>query len=434
MINLKNKKFKVDYVMIAAMEEELEFLTEKFANLKCIEIKIGELFFKIYDYQSHKVLVSPTGVGTTFSACILTLINSHFDSEYFFICGTAGGIKADLKLRDVIIAEKAFEAEIQDIFAMLKNTPFESCLKHPIKNEYFPAHYSANLELLNICNSLSISDIRIHKGTVVSSNAFPAPKELFDKIKKFDPYSIDMETSAFYQTAWLLNIKIVAIRGISNVLNADGTDEKVHESDVKGSSDAAAKVLLTILDRMIALNNNQKRDLSSQFSGEALKLISEYNLQPHTEGGYFTQLYKSNDTVKLVSSDRYQGETRQANTSIYYLLNKKEYSAWHILKSDEIWYFHKGSPLNVHLIDENGNLTTYLLGDSLEFAGANFQVCIKAGTLFSAENIDKNSYSLIGCMVAPGFEYGDFNLADKNTLLAAYPQHRTIIERLLSKV
>jgi predicted cupin superfamily sugar epimerase len=112
------------------------------------------------------------------------------------------------------------------------------------------------------------------------------------------------------------------------------------------------------------------------------------------------------------------------------LLNKTEFSAWHILKSDEIWYFHKGSPLNVYLIDENGHLTTCLLGDPLEFVGATFQVCIKAGTYFSAENVDKNAYSLVGCMVAPGFEDSDFTLVDKNTLLAVSPQHRALIERL----
>jgi uncharacterized protein len=111
-------------------------------------------------------------------------------------------------------------------------------------------------------------------------------------------------------------------------------------------------------------------------------------------------------------------------------LNNHDYSAWHTLKSDEIWHFYKGSPLNIHVIDKNGNLFTYLLGDPLKTKGATFQICIKAGSYFAAENIDKTTYSLIGCTVSPGFEYNDFELADKNTLINALPQHKMIIERL----
>lgn len=427
MNSYKNQNFKVDYAIVAAMNEELDYLLERFSTHTFIEIQIGELSFKIYDYKNHKVLISATGIGTAFSACILTLIHSHFSPEYFFVCGTAGGIRSDLKLRDVIIADKAFEAEIQDIFSMLENTPFEGCLKNPLKDEYFPAHYSADKELLNICNSLLIQNIKIYTGTVVSSNAFPAPKELFEKIKKVNPYCIDMETSSFYQTAWVLNTKVLAIRGISNLLNTDGTDEKICESDVKGSSEAASNVLLALLDKVIELKNPHHIDPNEI---EAFQLINEHNLTAHPEGGYFAPVYKSKDLVKLTNGNKYDDETRSASTSIYYLLNKTDYSAWHVLKSDELWYFHKGSPLNIYVIDMNGYLSTYVLGDPLKFSGGSFQVSIKAGCYFSAENIDKLSYCLVGCMVAPGFEYNDFQLADKNQLLAMYPQHEALIKKL----
>jgi len=255
LLNSNNTTSKVDYAIIAAMEEELTFFVEKFSNCQSILLKIGALTFKVYDYYNSKVLVTATGIGTTFSACVLTIINSHFNPDFFFFCGTAGGIRNHLKLRDVIVADKAFEAEIQGIFTLLKNTPFENCLKHPIKNEYFPAHYPADPELLKIFHSLEFTHEKVYQGTVVSSNAFPAPLELFKKIKEFDPYSIDMETSAFYQIAWLLNLKVLAIRGVSNILNTDGTDEKIHESDVEGSSFAAASVLFAILNKLIESKN-----------------------------------------------------------------------------------------------------------------------------------------------------------------------------------
>src|SRR5690348_14015694 len=131
-----SRKAIVDYAIISAMPEELEFLTEEFAKLSHIEIKLGDFYFKIYDYQNSKVLMAHTGMGTAFAASVLTLIHSYFHPEFFLISGTAGGIKKGLKLKDVVVVEKAFEAEIQDAFSVLKGTPFESCLKHPMKNKH----------------------------------------------------------------------------------------------------------------------------------------------------------------------------------------------------------------------------------------------------------------------------------------------------------
>lgn len=378
------------------------------------------------------MLLAFTGLGTTFAASALTLIHSYFQPDYFLISGTAGGIKEGLKIRDVVVVEKAFEAEIQDVFTLVKNTPFESCLKHPMKNDFFPSLYSANAELLSLSESLNLKDITLHKGTIVSSNTFPAPKELFNKIKSFDPYSIDMETSAFYQTAWLLNAKVLAVRGISNILNHDGSDDKIHESDLKGSSLAAASVLFLLLNKLISLKNQSKIDPLNKSQDTVAQLIKKYDLKPHPEGGYFAAIYKSNDEVKSIDSNRYNDESRSAGTSIYYLLNQNDYSAWHSLKSDELWHFYKGSPINIHVIDNSGKLITYLLGDPLKIQGATFQVCIKAGFYFAAENVDKDSYSLVGCTVSPGFEYTDFRLADKTILIRAFPQHKEIIARLAS--
>lgn len=412
------------------MPEELDFFINKFSILDFTNVKIGEFIFKIYDYQNTKVLIAHSGIGTAFAASIFTLIYSFFKPDYFLISGTAGGIKEGIQLRDVVVAEKAFEAEIQDIFTQVKNTPFESCLKHPIKNKCLPAHYAADPELLSTLNSLSFSNIHLHKGTVVSSNTFPAPKELFEKIKDLNPYSIDMETSAFYQTAWLLNAKVLAVRGISNILNSDGSDENTHSSDVEGSSLAAATVILSVLDRSIFLKKQDNLAIPNKIDDETLKLVKKYNLQPHPEGGYFAPIYKSTDTVKPEDTVRYNNEQRSAGTSIYYLLNKNNYSAWHSLNSDELWHFYKGSALNIHVIDKNGNLSTHLLGDPLKSAEATFQVCIKAGDYFAAENVDKTTYSLVGCTVSPGFEYSDFKLLNKMELMKAFPQHKTIIDRL----
>ena len=242
---------KIDFAILSAMPEELEYFQEILLQNPCNNYIINGLEFSIYDYKNKKVLVSHTGFGTTFAASVITLIHHCFSPDYIFFSGTAGGINPDLKLRDVIIVDKAFEAEIQVAFTLLKGTPFEGCLTHPLKKQMFPSSYFADEELLNIASKIASTESNIYSGTVVSSNTFPAPQELFNRIKTENPYSIDMETSAVYQVAWLLKIRVLAIRGISNLLNQDGTDDKIDESDVKGSSEAAAKIVLKIVDELL---------------------------------------------------------------------------------------------------------------------------------------------------------------------------------------
>ncbi|EKD71096.1 MAG: hypothetical protein ACD_46C00272G0001, partial [uncultured bacterium] len=94
--------------------------------------------------------------------------------------------------------------------------------------------------------------------------------------------------------------------------------------------------------------------------------IGKLNLQRHPEGGYFSEIYRSTDKV-IPLNDRYRSDnkpiTRDAGTSIYFLLDKTDYSAWHVLKSDEIWHFYDGSPMHIHTIDEQGELKTHILGN-----------------------------------------------------------------------
>lgn len=426
----KSHPKKIYCAIFSAMPEELEFFQKTFAQTKTETIQVQGFEFKIYEYNNKRILVAYTGLGTTFAASIATLIYHHFSPEYILLSGTAGGIKSGLKLRDVVIVENAFEAEIQGAFKLLKNTPFESALIHPLNNQCFPQIYSADEELLQIASNIDFSGITAHKGTVVSSNAFPAPQELFDNIKNQNPCSIDMETSAFYQIAWLFKARVLAIRGISNILNHDGTDDKVHESDLKGAAEAAAKVVLKILDALVLkyrFDLLQDSEMKLEAMNEVKELIKRFNLQPHPEGGYYACNFKSKDTVQSTDKDRYNDENRSAGTSIYYLLQGHSFSAWHSLNSDELWHHYTGSSLKIHVIDKQGNLTTHLLGNPLENPDASFQVAIIAGNWFAAEIIDKTSYSLVGCTVNPGFEFKDFKLADRETLSAEFPQHTAII-------
>jgi predicted cupin superfamily sugar epimerase len=153
---------------------------------------------------------------------------------------------------------------------------------------------------------------------------------------------------------------------------------------------------------------------------DAAYWIKRMDLKRHPEGGYYKEVYRSENVVLRQNS----GEVRQACTSIYYLLQDADYSCFHRLMSDELWYFHKGTPLHIHVIDEDGNYSVHELSDT---ATGSFSVIIKAGQWFAAEIPSKTGFALVSCAVAPGFEFAEFEIAKKNELNALYPQHTALI-------
>ncbi|OAJ58474.1 hypothetical protein A6V36_06015 [Paraburkholderia ginsengiterrae] len=156
-------------------------------------------------------------------------------------------------------------------------------------------------------------------------------------------------------------------------------------------------------------------------------LIRRFDLKPHPEGGFFRETYRS---AERVHRDDGSAETRSASTAIYYLLCDGAHSAWHRIRSDELWHFYAGEPLNVHVLDESGTLVTHKLGNALTHADAVFQAVVPAGLWFAAECADPATFALVGCTVAPGFEFSEFELADIAALQAQHPQHAAFIGRL----
>ncbi len=181
--------------------------------------------------------------------------------------------------------------------------------------------------------------------------------------------------------------------------------------------------LLTLLSTF-KVHSSVKTKLSAE---DYIELLS---LERHVEGGCFSLYYRANDSVMPLDS-RYQSQERCAGSSIYFLLDKQDFSAWHRLKSDEIWHYYDGdSCIDMHVIDENGVLTRNVLGNPGMIKNASFQVVIKAGCWFAAELQDKSSFALVGCTVSPGFEYEDFELGNRVTLSNQHPEHASIISRM----
>lgn len=156
--------------------------------------------------------------------------------------------------------------------------------------------------------------------------------------------------------------------------------------------------------------------------------IEKLALKAHPEGGYYKETYRANGSIpQAVLSKTYTGDRSYA-TSIYFLLESNSFSAFHRIKSDELWHFHTGSGLELYVIDEQGTLTTYKIGQDLE-NGEQLQVVIPANAWFAAQVIAPDSFTLVGCIVAPGFDFDDFELANKDKLGTLYPQYQELIKK-----
>ncbi|HQU73625.1 MAG TPA: cupin domain-containing protein [Calditrichia bacterium] len=157
--------------------------------------------------------------------------------------------------------------------------------------------------------------------------------------------------------------------------------------------------------------------------------VEKLALQPHPEGGFFREIYRSADHLGPEGlPERYRGESRTAATGIYFLLTSESFSAFHRVNSDEAWHFYWGAPLTLYMIDQRGNLTHSLVGANPENEEV-FQAVVPAGTWFAAAVNRPGSFSLVGCTVAPGFEFADFELAERQDLIRRFPAHQSLIER-----
>jgi len=157
--------------------------------------------------------------------------------------------------------------------------------------------------------------------------------------------------------------------------------------------------------------------------------IDALNLQPHPEGGWYRESYRAAETIpQNVLPERFSGP-RPFATAIYFLLTSDSFSALHRIRSDELWHFYAGSPLTVHLIEADGGSRSLTLGPNAR-VGESFQALVPAGCWFGATVAMPESFALVGCTVAPGFDFADFELGERDELIRQYPAQQTLVERL----
>lgn len=158
------------------------------------------------------------------------------------------------------------------------------------------------------------------------------------------------------------------------------------------------------------MNNNDKIQ----------EIIKQFDMKEHPEGGFYSETYKSIQKV--------EGVDRVLMTVIYFLLPSHHVSKFHRIKSDEFWFFHSGSPLVVHSLTDKGHLEVVLGNDLAN--GELPQYLVPKETVFGSSVLQDNSYSLVSCVVSPGFEFADFELFTKEQLCELFPGNSRVIDML----
>ncbi|MBI4236802.1 MAG: cupin domain-containing protein [Deltaproteobacteria bacterium] len=167
--------------------------------------------------------------------------------------------------------------------------------------------------------------------------------------------------------------------------------------------------------------------MTTRCTAEAL--IQHFQLQPHPEGGFFRETFRDGGTIPQAALPKRFSGDRSFSTAIYFLLPEGKRSQLHRITADELWHFYLGDPLVVVEIRPDGRTTETLLGHDV-LAGQCVQHVVPAGHWFGAYPAPGSRFSFVGCTVAPGFDFADFEMGEREALLRQFPQARDVVERL----
>lgn len=161
-------------------------------------------------------------------------------------------------------------------------------------------------------------------------------------------------------------------------------------------------------------------------------LINNLNLVLHPEGGFYAAGFRSEEMINAhqLADYRWKGP-RNLYSSIYFMLIRGHHSAWHRLASDEIWHFYEGDSITLHVIRQDGIYYQQTLGSDAE--SICYQWLVKGGEWMAATTSGNKGYSLLGCTLAPGFDFEDFEMATEEELQRSFPHLTPEMKQLLPR-
>lgn len=143
--------------------------------------------------------------------------------------------------------------------------------------------------------------------------------------------------------------------------------------------------------------------------------IEKLQLQKHPEGGWFKEIYRSDEMIPADALPTGFSGSRSISTSIYYLLEGEDFSAFHRIKSDELWHFYTGTSAIEIISIEKGKIRKQFLGNNPR-ENQCFQIIVPKNTWFVARLVNKHGFALAGCTVSPGFHFDDFEMANQELI------------------
>jgi 5'-methylthioadenosine/S-adenosylhomocysteine nucleosidase len=404
----------IQFGIVCAVDEEFNALCAKLSSKQAYVLYSKNTCSGTF--LGVNVVIMQSGIGNINSAMTTASMITTFDPSYLLFSGIAGSLSDSLSVGDVLVGTSTFLAEA------ISHEQLRATWDMP------PLTIEANADLVAQATEIATGlPYPVTSGVIVSSDIYPAPENYTQLFEQEQAVAIDMETAAFYRTCHEFKKPCLCIRSFSNpVTNAKSEvlESKLINLSSNHSSDFCFRLLTSLI---------QKHQLTADMESTADKLIRELRLAPHPEGGFFYQTYKSENQVG-VSVDHYSENTRSAGTSILYLLKNENYSAWHRVKSDETWSYHLGGPIAIHMINPSSKqYQQVILGNPLSHEGSCLQFTVPANIWFAASLHDSSEFTLVGCLVTPGFEYSDFDLANEEEMLREFSEHRQIISKWLRK-
>ncbi len=163
------------------------------------------------------------------------------------------------------------------------------------------------------------------------------------------------------------------------------------------------------------------------------EIIKLFNMKPlTTEGGYYVETYRAKEKLdETVLPKRYKGK-RNFSTAILFLITKDSFSKLHRLKSDEIFHFYLGDPVQMLLLHSNGKSEIVTLGRDIS-AGQKVQIVVPRNCWQGCILKDGGKFTLMGCTVSPGFEPQDYEQGVREELIKKYPTQKKLIIKLTNK-
>lgn len=159
------------------------------------------------------------------------------------------------------------------------------------------------------------------------------------------------------------------------------------------------------------------------------QLVKQFQLVPHPEGGYYRETYRSSEKIPQETLPKCFNGDRNYSTAIYFLIPKGKFSSLHRIQADEAWHFYLGGPITIVQISPEGKVEEVVMGQDV-VNGQKVQHVVPAGYWFGAYLNPGSEYSFVGCTVAPGFDFADFEIGNRAALLKLFPHAKALIEQL----